>query len=250
MGKNDEVKMIMRDILEVRFKNKSLNFMDYKGEFGDFIIQEKGWENIRLKAARVDIADKDFKNTVFFSWENFGLQTEAADNFEDFTNGVIDIFRIIKKFKKFKVGEISRIGTRCSIFYHKRGMNFETLKEKFKKMTFGDYSVFEKKLKSKIKDVGIYVVEMEDDDYSLKFSVGAMEKNESLEKAFAENRGLYENFQYQSGIFFDIDLYQEESNFKDDIEIEARIKKNIKEIENKLVEFVDYLFSLDKKEDE
>ena len=250
MKKNQE-KIIIRHILEIRLKNKLLSFMDFKGRLSDFIIKRKKWTKIRVTDSGVNIADDNLKNTIFFNWEKFGFQIEAVDNFEDFKNYVDDIFEILNDFGDYKVEDISRIGIKSSIFCHKRGMNFDALKEKYKKIIFKDDLLFERKMNSKIQDTGIFAISLKGDDYDVNFSTGAMEREEVLEKIFSNNRELYEeNLQFKSGVYLDFDLYQTDVIFENIEEIRKKIKDNINEIEYKMNGFVDYLFNSENKKDE
>lgn len=236
--------LIARHVLEVRLKNRSLSFMDYKGQMGDFIIKKMGWNKLKMTGSRVDITDENMDKVIFFSWENFGLQIEATEDFSDFKKYVEKLFEIVEEFKRYEVTDIARIGTKSSIFYHKNGMNLQGLKDVYKNLMFKNVDEIEKKMKGKVVDTGIFAVDMEIDDGRINFTTGPMSKEEVVMKIFQNDH--YSGFRYDNGIFFDVDLSKKELTLSNALELKKIVLANIDNIEERLGGFIEYFFNLQK----
>ncbi|MBU0661466.1 hypothetical protein KKG22_04815 [Patescibacteria group bacterium] len=243
MGKKQKDHFIARHTFEIRFKNRNLTFMDYKGEMGDYIIKKMDWENLKLTGSRFDIANNNFDKILFFSWENFGLQIEVSNDFEDFKDYINKLFEILDEFKKYKVGDISRIGIKSSIFYHKYGIGVDEVKSIYKNIMLKDSGVIEKKMGGKIVDTGFLAINMQSDAKFVNFTTGPMTKNEVISKIFKND--LYDSFNHKSGIYFDIDLSQKDLNFDNLDKLKEWALESSSSIEKKFKGFIDYFFSLD-----
>lgn len=241
MGKKQD-NLIARHVLEIRLKNRSLSFMDFKGEMGDFIIKKMGWNKLKVTGTRVEITNDDLSKIFFFSWENFGLQIEASKNFDEFNEYVKKLFEIIKDFKRYKIDDIARLGTKSSVFYHRKNMSFEGTKQIFKNIMFKDVSSLETKMGGNIIDTGIFALDIDCDKSKINFTSGAMQKNEVIEKIFQNN--LYDDFIKDNGIYFDFDLYLQAFTPENIHSIEEKVLENIKAIEEKMGGFLEYFFSL------
>lgn len=244
MGKNQD-HIIARHTLEVRLKNRSLSFMDFKGEMGDFVLKKMAWNQLKVTGVRLDITNENFSEILFFSWENFGIQIEAQEDFDGFKTKIKKLFEILNEFKKYQCVDIARLGTKSSIYYHKNGMSFDGLKEIYKNIMFKDVSILEKDMGAKITDTGIIAVDMKSDDEDINFTTGPMEKEEIITKIF-QNK-LYDGFQYGNGIYFDIDVFKKDLGALTLKELEERALKNIESIEAKLAGFLSYFSGVNKK---
>ncbi|MDP4007747.1 MAG: hypothetical protein Q8P68_00990 [Candidatus Peregrinibacteria bacterium] len=236
--------LIARHILEVRLKNRSLSFMDYKGEMGDFIIKKMGWNKLKLTGSRVDITNDSLDKVVFFSWENFGLQIEASENFDDFKTYINKLFEIVEEFKRYQTTDIARIGIKTSVFYHKNGMSLDGIKEVYKNMMLKNASEIESKMEGKIIDTGVFAIDMESDAGHVNFTTGPMSKEEIVSKIFGND--YYSNFKYDNGIYFDIDLSQKELKLDSSQKLKELAIESVDSIEKKLGGFLEYFFNLQK----
>lgn len=219
--------------------------MDFKGEMGDFIIKKMGWDKLKVTGARVDITNDDLSKVFFFSWENFGLQIEASENLSDFEESIKKLFEIIKEFKRYKIEDVARMGTKSSVFYHRKGMSFDGTKQVYKNMMFKDIASLESKMGGKIADTGIFALDVDCKESKLNFATGAMQKNEVIAKVF-QNK-LYEGFKYDNGIYLDLDLYFDAFTPDSLQSLEDKAIDNIKTIEEKMGGFLDYFFNLKKQ---
>lgn len=230
----------MRHVLEVRFAKRSFSFMDYRGELIDFLAKRLNGENIRFtdNGTRADIAIKDLSKVFFVSYENFGLQIDGSESFEDFSNFSKTLIETLKFFEKYKPNSITRIGTRSSILFHPKGYDFETIKQKYKDIIFTNYKDMETETNTQMIDLGCdFDLKKNDDDVHI--TMGPVKKDEAIKKYF-KNSEHYEKL-IRDGIFFDIDYAKNFGNKPFSIEeIEKEITDNIKNIDEIFSGFLIY----------
>lgn len=243
--KNEEYRIIARHTLEVRLKNKIFSFLDFKGKMIDYLVKGTGYENIRFanNGSRIDLVSEDFSEAFFFSLSNFGFQIEGAEDFEGFKIKVNKIFSLLNDFSEYDFSSVVRVGTRSTILCHKKNKNYEVIKQLYKDLMFKDYAKIEKKMGSKVLDVGFILNDMEKDGGKLHITTGPMTKDESIQKIFGDHE-KYSSFQSGHGVFYDIDYYKEE--FDEDItkeNIKKLVMSNIDTLQETFEGFIDYFFN-------
>jgi hypothetical protein len=236
-----------RHIMEVKLDNRIFSFIDYKGFLVDFLVKETDGHRIRLQEQRIDIADKgNFSRSVFFSWENFGFQIEAKD-FEGFHSFVDQFFGWMQKFGKYNFGTLVRIGTKSTIFYHKKGKSFEGVKDIYKSRLLKDHSEWEKNVGAKINDVAYTVELKQGDGADVRLVIGPMTFDEAMQKGF-DRKDEYQALGFKddhSGIFMDIDVYQTGKFDVNFAQLAEKVHGNINVIEKHMEGFVSYFFKQD-----
>lgn len=243
--KDDEYRIIARHTLEIRLKNKLFSFLDFRGKLIDFLVKETGYENIRYatNGSRVDLVSNDFSEAIFFSISNFGFQIEGAEDFEVFKIRVNKLFSLLNKFDDYQFGAVVRIGTKSSILCHKKNKNYDVIKQLYKDLMFKDYAKIEKKMGSKVLDLGYVLTDMEKGEGKLHVTTGPMSKEEAIQKIFGEHE-KYSNFKNAHGVFYDIDYYKEdldENLSREDIKKVSLA--NIDELKETFEGFIDYFFN-------
>lgn len=148
--------IIMRNILEIRFKERKFAFLDYRGRLIDFLTGNYKFEKIKYlnNGSRIDVATDDQKEIVFFGVESFGFQIEAVNDFDVFKAQVEKIFKIINEFGEYGFKNVIRVGVKSFIYCHKKGKGFEAVRDNYKNKMFKDCSFYEKISTSKVVDFG------------------------------------------------------------------------------------------------
>jgi hypothetical protein len=234
-------KIIIKHILEVRLSKRLFSFMDFKGELLDFMIKNLKADKVRFvnSGTRIDVASDDLLNVFFISYENFGIQIDGVESFDEFREQVSKIIEVIKLFGKYKIDSVVRIGTKSSILYHKGGDSYETLKQKYKDFVFGNYKVMEGKTNTQLSDVA-YVFDLKRENGVANVLTGPVTKEEAMQKFFG-NGQRYEKFNVSNGFFFDIDFAKNGNKEISSLdELAEEIKDNIKNIEEIFNGFLDY----------
>lgn len=231
----------MRHILEIRLKNRIFEFIDFKGNFIDYLIKKTGYENVRITGRRIDVATKDLSEIIFFSWDNFGFQIEAAEDIEKFKKKNAELFSIIKSYGKYKFDYTSRIGTKTSIFNHHKGEGLETLREKYKNLFFKNNKELEKNIGFNLTDVGYFFQDLETNGNKLNLLSGPATKDEAI-KRFFDNKNQYDSFKKDNGIFIDIDFFQLKEKKIDGFDnLKKHIDTNIDSIQTIFNGFIKYI---------
>lgn len=233
----------MRNVLEIRLKERRFSFFDYRGKLIDFLIENYGGKKIKYlnNGGRIDVATEDLKEVFFFGAENFGSQFEAIDNFDKFKDQINKTFKIIEEFELYKFKNIVRIGLKSYIYCHKDGRGEEAVKGFYKEKMFKDSSFFEKISTSKIVDLGYSFADVEINDSKANIMTGPVGKEEALAKFF-ENREDYNDVK-KPGIIYIIDCYN--TDVKEGLEndeIKEIAIKNVDNIEKSFNGFRDYIF--------
>lgn len=231
----------MRNIVEVRLKNRLFGFIDIKGNFIDFLIKETKYENIKLAENRIDVASKDLSESIFFSWENFGFQIDAVGNFKSFKEKNNILFSLIKKYGKYNPDTVVRIGAKSSILSHQKGKGMEAIKQKYKELFFKDNKKLEKNIGFDLTDVGYFFQDLEKDGNKLNLLSGPATKKEAIIKFFG-GKEQYKSYSKEDGIYLDIDYYQLEEQKVNDLDtLKNKIDKNIDSIEKIFQGFIQYI---------
>ncbi len=241
MSKTDH--FIARHIIEIRHKNRFLSFMDYKGELGDFVIKKMKWENIHATSTRMELASQEGKEMFFYSWENCGLQIEASESFSDFHKTTEEFFGTIREYKRYPIEKVVRLGVKSFVLFHKHGMSLEGLKEKFYSFALSHKTGLEEKLKMKVSDIALIGLDLEAGEAKIRMTIGPVSKEEALAKFFSQNKSAYEKFGYSSGIYFEIDMFEEEIGETSLDAIAEKVKKHITGMEKTIADFNDYFFN-------
>lgn len=207
-------KSISRNIMEIRFKNKNLNFMDYKGQMAETLIKKANFQNFKMFANRVDLMDEKETKIYFISWENVGFQLEGVTEDKKFNEEIKEFYSIISSFQKFEINGVTRIGTKATKLFHPKNKTLEDLRSTFTSIFFTGQNRFEKSGIT-ITDNGIFALEISYKIYKANLTIGIMTKTEAIEKGFQHKS--YEKFPAEHGIYFDLDLYNDKytySNFE------------------------------------
>jgi len=237
--------IIMRNILEVRLKEKVFAFLDFRGEFIDFLINNYDGKKIRYlnNGSRIDIATEDLKKVIFFGFENFGFQIEMNDDFENFKNEIDNIFKIIDEFNKYKYKKILRIGVKSFIYCHKKGKSLEAMKGFYKEKMFKEADSLEKITNSKIVDFGYLFNDVEIGKTKANITTGPVDAQEALTKFFDSDE-MYVNKITKPGIMYIMDCFRSDIETKEytNDELIKEIKENITNTENSFEKFRDFIF--------
>ena len=149
----------------------------------------------------------------------------------------LEILRSVDDFNP----ELLRIGTKSSIYYHKKGTGFDQLRDIFRQKIFPTVETIESVFGGKEIDIGMPMYFKEGSSY-FNVMTGPMKRNQLLrETSFDENPNVYRSIP-DSGLFLSIDLFQKEEDGDlsyDDLD--HRINENIVKIERKFNSFKDWL---------
>ena len=241
--------IIMRNILEVRLKEKQFAFLDYRGKFIDFLTENYKGEKIKYlnNGGRIDIATKDLKEVFFFGVENFGFQMEAVKDFGLFKSQIEKIFRIIKEFDEYKFKNIVRIGVKSFIYCHKKGKGFEAVRDNYKNKMFKDCGVYEKISTSKIVDFGYLFNDVEINDSKASVMTGPVKESEAILKFFNDPEDYADA--KKAGFMYIIDCFVNDPKEKStNEELKSIALKNVENIEKSFNGFKDFIFEEEKEE--
>lgn len=231
----------MRHIIEIRLKNRVFGFIDIKGDLIDFLIKETKYENVKLAQNRIDVASKDLSEAIFFSWENFGFQIDAVDDFKSFKVKNNTLFSLLKKYGKYNFNNVLRIGTKSSILIHQKGKGIEAIKEKYKELFFKNNKKLEENIGFNLTDVGYFFQDLEKNGNKLNLLSGPVTKAEAINRFF-DGKEKYKTYSKENGIYIDIDFYQlEEQEINDLDQLKDKIDKNIDSIEKIFQGFMKYV---------
>src|SRR3989338_5478432 len=107
---------IIKHVLEIRLKLRRFSFLDLKGQLTDEIVSKNtDFTKIKILDTRIDVANEELTEFLFFSVENFGMQIDGSLDFGEFKNKIEKLFRIVKNFNKYPIDNLIRIGTKCSV---------------------------------------------------------------------------------------------------------------------------------------
>lgn len=243
MSKKDKNKdrMIIKHILEIRLTKRVFSFMDFKGELLDFLVKNLRADKVRFAntGTRIDVTSDDLLNVFFISYENFGLQIDGVESFDNFKEQVKKLFEVIKLFDKYKFDSVIRIGTKSSILYHKSGDSYDTLQQRYKDFVFGNYKAMEEKTGTQLSDVA-YTFELKRGTGIANVLTGPVTKEEAMQKFFGRGQ-RYEKFDVNNGFFFDIDFAKNgDKKISSLDELSEEVNDNIKNIEEILAGFLTY----------
>ncbi len=239
--KGKKERIIMKHILEVRLKHRMFSFLDFKGKLLDHLVNELGGVNVRFTkdGTRIDIANKDLSKVYFVGYENFGLQVEATENFDNFIVEIEKLFNALKSFGGYKVESVSRVGIKSMVLRHCKGDNFEILKQRYKEVVFGNYKVMEEKTSASLSDV-TYIFDFEKNNGIANILTGPATKEEAIQKFFG-NKKLYNSFDRDNGMFFSIDFAKnKEEEVASLDELGKKVKENIETLKEILEGSINY----------
>lgn len=206
MAKN-KVTTIYQHILEVRLKSLKPSFIDDRGKLTEFLLKKlPNVDKFRISQDRIDILNKKDNINYFITVANFGLQIENLDSWQEFKTIVSNLFDILSKNGLYTPEDFVRIGLKTQLMTHKKGQNFELIKEAFEKKLF-NLSDLETNLRAKVTDVG-FPINFESKDSNFNIIAGPMKKQQALEQYFTRGNVGYDSGLPDSGIFFSIDYYQ------------------------------------------
>lgn len=234
MSKSKE-KILMRHILEIRLTNRMFSFVDNKGKMMDSLVKVFGATNFKLRndGARFDLATDDLMKSFFFSYENFGFQLDATEDFDTFKRQAEDFFRKLNGNTYYTWTDgLLRVGTKSEIFYHKTGESLEKVKEVFNNKFTPYKSELQTDTGSAITDVA-YHFDFTVPTGNANVTLGPTSKEEALQKFFSEKVKLYEKkFDTSNAYTFVIDIANTQ---KLDIDnwnsLEKRVVTQISDIE-------------------
>jgi hypothetical protein len=201
---------IARHVLEVRHSKKSFNFLDYHGELVDYLLDATGYEKIKVdkSGARIEVVSKDLKETFFVSFENFGLQLEAIEDFKTFKDQSLKLLKIIDGFAKYHLRKVVRIGTESTIFVNIPSRAEEGIRQIYFNKLFANKANFERKTGLKVTDIAQLYLDTDNDGIKTNITTGPTNFNEVINRFFVK-AGLYDTFGGKNGVFYKIDAYSE-----------------------------------------
>lgn len=238
MAKQKEF-LTIQHILEVRLKRRYLKFLDKKGKLLTELLTALELDEFRIGIDRIELVTDDRRIMYFMSSGNFGLQIDNSETFDEFKNESQKLAVNIKKIKDFQP-ELLRLGTKSSIYYHRKGCGFNEIKEMFERKLLPKVSELEKLLGGKQIDIGL-PVHFSSDKANFNIVSGPMKKDQAINESFRKNESLYKSLP-DSGLFFAIDLFQLAPTQINYDELEDKIIENIELIDKKFNSFKNWLF--------
>jgi hypothetical protein len=244
MKDKGQEKIIMRHTLEIRLKKRLFGFMDYRGRMIDHMSDRLKTNQIRMRSdgTRFDLADDELKNLYFYSYENFGFQVEASDDFEDFRRFVNKFIADIKTFPDYIWTEgLARIGTRTSILYHRRYDSIQTVTKAYQELILTNHGKISELTKSEIFDTA-HNFEMKINNNTVSVQTGPVTREEGISKFFDNKLKLYNNkFNKDNALYFSIDVSGNNPDEVDDFEmLQKKIESQISDIETIFTGFKAY----------
>ncbi|MCK5061854.1 hypothetical protein KAR28_04855 [Candidatus Parcubacteria bacterium] len=236
--------MIMRNVVEIRLKERVFSFLDFRGSFIDFLARNYDFEKIKYlnNGNRIDVAKSDVSEMMFFGVENFGFQIEEIKDFEIFKGEVKKIFKILDEYGKYRFNNIVRVGAKSTIYCNKKNKSIEALKTIYKNKMFKDCFEFEKISSSKVVDFGHSFSDVEFKNSKASIMTGPIEATEAVMKFF-DNSEKYLNNIKKPGFMYVIDSFStdfsEEINNSKLVEI---IDENIDNTQKSFEAFREFLF--------
>jgi len=235
---------IIKHTLEIRLKVKNFSFLDFKGQLTDAIFSRNNtFTKIKMSDSRVDIANENLTEFIFFSTDNFGMQIDGSQNFGEFKNKTEKLFKTIKQIEKYPIRDLIRVGTKSSILNFNSADNLNNLKKIFRDKMFKNYESFEMKTGAKLVDFGFSFNDCSHGNNG-KFNIlmGPVTKEEAINKFFGKKPVYAENFTKDCGTYCEIDFYQNSGLDIDLQELENLCKDNIDSIEHIHQGFLKYLY--------
>jgi hypothetical protein len=206
---------LIKNVFEFRYK-PTVSFFDWKGSLAEHLLEKLHLNGFRVSNDRIDIANPDNPSFhVFVGVANAGLELENNEKNLDGINEKIALFiSALESFTQFAPKEIARVGVRWNILRHKRGIEFEKLKDIFENnivvLNKSPLSSFSEK----IIDIGLPLI-FEGSDYKFNLTQGPMNQAQALQQMFTNNAiyldrtGTPKSFVPKNGFFVDIDVYKE-----------------------------------------
>lgn len=238
-----ETNIIMRHILEVRFETKSFAFSDIRGHIIDSFIKYSGSNYIKMSpdGTNFEAADKDKEHIYFFSIGNFGFQIECKKDFKSFLEKTNFLLAFIKQSNAYEGKyDYVRIGTKSTILFNKKGLNFHNLKNFFRDKMVGSHDFISGETKSSIVDSST-ILDIDLDNNMSKVTLGPVTMDEAILKFFnnQELSNKYKReFNRDSGILIEIDVFGKDvSSIEDSESLLSQIKSQVSDIENVLTGF-------------
>ncbi|GMX57865.1 MAG: hypothetical protein YFSK_1950 [Candidatus Yanofskyibacterium parasiticum] len=203
-------KIIIKHIIEIKLFKRMFSFSNFHGELTDFFIKNLGVDKIRsvVDGSRIDVATNDLKKVFFASYENFGLQIEGANSFDEPVSEVNRFLESLKSFGKYEFDSVNRIGTKSLVFCHIKGKNLDDIKEIYRKNIFINQKIMEEKINAELYDFA-YSFDIKNEHGIANIQTGPATKEEAIKKFFGGNN-CYEEFSKGSGLFFSIDFGKNE----------------------------------------
>jgi hypothetical protein len=207
----EDNRVLMRHVLEVRLKKKLFSFLDFNGGMIDKFVKEFSCDQIKWQGGgmRFDVVQQDASNAYFCSWENFGFQSELHEDFDSFKEKVRDFIRVMKQTSQYTLdGGLARVGTMSTVFYHRRFDSITTLKKAYMEDLLRDSPRFAELTKSEIRDTG-HNFELKLKESAAGIFTGPVTKKEAAEKFFGgASSKLYEKgLDRDNGMLFQVDVW-------------------------------------------
>lgn len=221
-----------RHILEIRHTKKTFNFLDYYGELVDHLLNTTGFDKIKVEksGARVEVVSDNLDETYFFSFENFGFQIEAKDDFQSFNDTTIKILKIIEDFPKYRLRDVIRIGTKSTVFCNIPSRSEDGIKQLFFNKLFANKDRFESNTGLKVEDIAFLYLDTKNDGIQSHITTGPSNLEEVIAR-YLPKVDLYLPFGKKSGVFYEIDAYSENLEDVTLEKIKSQVEKQIALIE-------------------
>ncbi|MBX4186872.1 MAG: hypothetical protein KW802_01255 [Candidatus Doudnabacteria bacterium] len=230
MSKNQE-SLVIQFVLEVRFKSLYFEILDKKGGLAKELLKKLQLDKLKFSEGRLEFATDDFRNSYFLSTGNFGIQINKATDFDEFKKNTKKFIESLQSIDEFHP-DIFRIGTKAGIFYHKKGWNFDAIKNKVIQKFVPNLNDLTKLVEAdQVEDVGV-PLNFKSGNKSFNTHVGPMRKEQLLTQIFDPNPFKYENVASE-GLYYGIDLFEIDVNDFSISNIYLKIDENISLIEKK-----------------
>lgn len=228
----------IQHIFEVRLKKRYLTLIDSKGKLLSKLLKELGIDKFRVDDNRIEVISDDLRKMYFLSTGNFGFRLDSFDNFEIFKTESNRLLKILYTIEDFNP-EILRLGTKSTIFYHKKGLGFDSIRNTFREKIYPQINKIEEVFGGEEIDVGM-LINFKEGNTRFDVKSGPIKKSQLLrETVYAENSGVYESLA-DSGLFLSIDLSRTEEGLTYKT-LKEKIEENVNKIEEKYNSFKNWL---------
>lgn len=224
-----EEQRIERFILEFRYP-PVVGLFDWRGELTEHLIKELNLDGFRITDQRIDVTIPESREfQAFVTLQNAGLVLDDS-SLEDFNEKSGKYFEALRSFGKFSPREVARLGVKFSIFVHWKGHGFEKVRSLFESNVLKpDVSLFSTGNETLI-DSGL-PLHFRGEGYKFNLKVGPMHQNQALRdyfynpRVYQELSGVPKKNIPKDGIFFDIDVFQENAGNIDLKRIEEKAQE-------------------------
>ncbi|HSW36820.1 MAG TPA: hypothetical protein VLG37_00420 [Candidatus Saccharimonadales bacterium] len=209
MAKNILPTILIRAVIEIRFTKKRFGIIDQRGTIVDDLTSDNSYTKIRISSERIDLTNDGLSKKFFLSPANVGIQREGLSSLTKFRDTISNF--LSDEILKEVVGEeqLIRIGTKASIFYFRRGMgSYEQIQKIYRQKVQNEPDALDNAVSGRIVDRS-YTYDFMSDKKKGHLFMAPITKKQAID-LFFEDTEIYRNMNADHGLFFDIDVYDDE----------------------------------------